>query len=345
MSTRFLSRRELLMSLPAMSVARAVGAQSRRQFKVRALNHITISVKDPQRTIEFYQTLFGMPIQARQGPGTTCLRVGTGPQFLTVGRAAGGDGGISHFCVSIEDFSVDRVLNVLADHGITKSDSPGGLSGGPLKVRVRMRGADRGGAAAGTPEIYIGDPDGTACQVPDPTYGGGAGVLGDVMKLEPAPKKGLLALEDFSHVTVYAKDAARSDSFYQDLFGLGIRANQGPTGLPLAVGPGVQFLMFTGGGGGADRKIGINHACYSMRNFNVETVQKALESVGVKPRAGNGPAGPMEHYVTRRMENRGGAKEGTPELHFTDPDGIIVQIQDVSYCGGGGVLGNMCPPL
>ena len=32
-------------------------------------------------------------------------------------------------------------------------------------------------------------------------------------------------------------------------------------------------------------------------------------------------------------------------LYFTDPDGLLMQIQDVTYCGGGGVLGSVCPPL
>jgi hypothetical protein len=51
----------------------------------------------------------------------------------------------------------------------------------------------------------------------------------------------------------------------------------------------------------------------------------------------------MTSYVTLRMENRGGAKEGTPELYFTDPDGLLIQLQDVKYCGGSGVLGDVCP--
>lgn len=38
----------------------------------------------------------------------------------------------------------------------------------------------------------------------------------------------------------------------------------------------------------------------------------------------------------------GGAPGGTPELYFTDPDGLLIQLQDVSYCGGGGFLGNAC---
>ena len=44
-----------------------------------------------------------------------------------------------------------------------------------------------------------------------------------------------------------------------------------------------------------------------------------------------------------RMPNRGGAPEGTPELYFSDPDGLSIQLQDVAYCGGGGYLGGVCP--
>jgi hypothetical protein len=50
----------------------------------------------------------------------------------------------------------------------------------------------------------------------------------------------------------------------------------------------------------------------------------------------------MRHYVTLRMPNRGGAPGGTPELYFTDPDGLLMQLQDTSYCGGGGLLGEAC---
>jgi hypothetical protein len=83
----------------------------------------------------------------------------------------------------------------------------------------------------------------------------------------------------------------------------------------------------------------------NLENFNVDQVQKALEKVGVQPREGQtGPVGPLRHYVSMRMENRGGAKEGTPELYFTDPDGLLVQLQDVKYCGGSGLLGEVCPP-
>jgi len=74
-----------------------------------------------------------------------------------------------------------------------------------------------------------------------------------------------------------------------------------------------------------------------------DDVIKTLERYGIKPReSATGPVGPMRHYISMRMENRGGAKEGTPELYFTDPDGLLIQLQDVSYCGGSGVLGEKC---
>ena len=73
----------------------------------------------------------------------------------------------------------------------------------------------------------------------------------------------------------------------------------------------------------------------------VRRILKTLEGFGIKPRGSN-PTGPLVSYVSMRMENRGGAPEGTPELYFTDPDGLLMQLQDVRYCGGAGVLGEVC---
>jgi catechol 2,3-dioxygenase-like lactoylglutathione lyase family enzyme len=354
-----ITRRSLLLSLPALPalvVARKAFAQAAGStLRARGLNQMTLGVSNVKRSLDFYQGLFGMPIQARQG-AALILRIGAGPQFLALSEAGTGQTpSIRYLGMAVENFSVDGVLKTLADHGIVRAEGTGvGLSGGPMKVRVRMRGPEAGGAPGGTPEIFFGDQDGIVVQLQDPKYGGGAGVLGDVFKVEPAPAKGLLAVKDMSHFTLSASDGARSNQFYKELFGIGFRSYQGPTAPTLAIGPAVEFLMFGGGGGGGrtgaaappPRPASINHACMNMDNFNVERIQKALESYGIQPREGTtGPVGPMRHYVSLRMENRGGAKEGTPELYFTDPDGILIQLQDVAYCGGGGYLGNVCPAL
>ena len=209
---RDITRRTLLFSLPAVPMASRAQAQlSKSSIPVTGLSHMTLSVFDLKRSLEFYQGLFGMPIQARQGP-TTVLRIGPGPQFVALSAVGpSGKPGINHWCVFTDNFNVDRALAILAEHGISKSDT-----NGAMKVRVRMRGPENGGAKEGTPEMYVGDPDGLIVQIQDTGYCGGAGILGNacLAKPEPPPTKGLLALEDLSHVTIFATDAQRSMDFY-----------------------------------------------------------------------------------------------------------------------------------
>jgi catechol 2,3-dioxygenase-like lactoylglutathione lyase family enzyme len=334
-----MTRRQMLASLSAAFVAQPFMPP----IRVRALNHFGLAVADPKRSVDFYQGLFGMPVRARMG-SLTLLQIGSGPQFISIGPVeANGAPSINHYCLGVEGFSLDRVLASLAAHGISKADAVA-----PMKVHVNMRGPEMGGAKEGTPDLNFGDPDGISVQLQDARYCGGAGPLGNICKEpEPSPKKGLLALRDISHLTIFSGDAQRSNKFYQDLFGFSIRSYQGPTAPTLAVGPTVEFLMFAGGaparGGAPPRPASINHACFTMDAFSPDRVLKTLETYGITPRGdATGPAGPLKSYVTMRMENRGGAPGGTPELYFTDPDGLLMQLQDTSYCGGGGVLGDVC---
>ena len=335
---REITRRHVLRSLPGIAAASGAMAQANKPIvRVRALNHMTLLVSDPKRSLEFYQGLFGMPIQARQGDsGSGLLRIGSGPQYLALAAAgANRKPGIDHFCMTTEGFNAGQLLTILANHGVAKSEAPG-----PMKAWTRMRGD--------TLEFHLGDPDGIVVQLQAPSYCGGTSLLGNVCFAtpEPAPRKGLIAVRDLSHFTLTVSDPARSRAFYQGLFGMPIQAHQGPASPILAVGSGPQFLALGGGGGNGatPRAPGIAHACMTMEGFNVDKVLKTLADFGVKPRGdARGPAGPLVSYVSMRMEDRGGAKGGTPELYFTDPDGIVMQLQDVTYCGGSGYLGEVCP--
>ena len=51
--------------------------------------------------------------------------------------------------------------------------------------------------------------------------------------------------------------------------------------------------------------------------------------------------GPLKMRATKRGPDAGGAREGTPEFFFTDPDAILVQLQHPSYVGGAGPLGSV----
>lgn len=356
---RVINRRELLLSVPTLAVASRVFGQAKPAIPVKGLNYFALSVSDMKRSIDFYQGLFGMPIQARQGD-TVLLRIGKGPQFLSLSPAGSNAPSIiPRLGLAVENFNVDRVVSMLEQHRIMRAAAGDpGLTGGALKVRVARRGPNQGGAADGTPEVFLGDPDDFVLQLQDTSYAGGAGPLGNVVKVEESPKKGLIALSDMSHFTIAASDANRTNKFYEEVFGAPVRSRQATTP-GMGIGPGVMFLMFIGGGGGrggrgrggpapaaaapaSGPRASVNHVSMNMENFKPEEVMKKLADYGITERAGAGAAGPLKSYITLRMPDRGGAEGGTPELYFTDPDGLLLQLQDVKYCGGGGYLGDVC---
>jgi catechol 2,3-dioxygenase-like lactoylglutathione lyase family enzyme len=237
-------------------------------------------------------------------------------------------------------------MQALTENGLTKAEANDpGLSGGAMKVRLIDRD--------GTPEIYVGDPDGLVVQLQSAVYCGGSGPLGAVCRgLEVSSKKGLLTLRDMSHATIGVTDNQRTVAFYQKLFGLKVQGHQGAAAF-YGLGYGPQFLMFSGGGNAppapsappapvAPRAPRIDHVCLSMTTFDPAVVTKALTDYGIKPRPTGGPAGPLQTYINLRMPERGGAPQGTPELYFTDPDGLAIQLQHTTYCGGSGFLGDTC---
>jgi catechol 2,3-dioxygenase-like lactoylglutathione lyase family enzyme len=376
-----IDRRHFLAAVPALLATPRLLAQSATPpIRVTGLSQLTLTVSDPQRSLAFYQGLFGMPVQARQGT-TTYLRIGAGPRYLAIVPAGPNERpSISRFGLGVERFDADEVLRILAQHGVTPSDDAASTAAvAPMKVRSTMRGNTR--------EIVVGDPSGIVFQLQDVSYCGGSGPLGNMCQVQPSAVKGLIALRDMSHFTINAP-SPRTVGFYQELFGMPVRAMQGAAPA-YGVGPGVHFLMFIGGGGargggaaaappgaptganppaapgdgnaaaapgggrggavdggrgGAPTAGRIDHACMSVETFDVDAILKTLAGYGIKASETTGRSGgPMTSWVSVRPEARGGAPvTGTPELYFSDPDGLNIQLQDVKYCGGGGYLGNVC---
>jgi catechol 2,3-dioxygenase-like lactoylglutathione lyase family enzyme len=359
-------RRAILMALPAVMVSRAF-AQAPAAFKANGLSQIVLTVSDVRRSLEFYQGLFGMPIQARQG-STVLLRVGDGPRFVALRQAASGEQpSISALGFGVDNFSIDGAMKILTAHGFSAAPA-NAEKPGPRQVLVRVRRENEGGSRDGsTRDMFVADPSGVVFQLHDPAYCGGSGALGKTCSAaEPAPKPGLMSVKDLSHFTVAASDPNTVQA-YVDLFGFKPLAYQATTPA-WQVGNGVHFLMFMGGGGptraggapaGAPagpppagpgrgpapaRAGGIDHACLSMAGFDPAKVTQTLVGYGLKKQDGQSRT-PLVTYISLRMPNRGGAEGGTPELYFTDPDGLAIQLQDVTYCGGGGFLGELCPPV
>lgn len=324
----FVASMATLASLPTYSQTAAI--------RPRKLNCFEIRVADVDRAVAFYQDLFGMPVQARNGD-RVCLRIGDGPQFMAIRAVRAGEApAITHLGYAVEVFEPQEVLTALQTSGFVQIDPPPVTAAGidhAMKTWIRLRGQ--------TPELFFADARGLIVQLTDPAYCGGTGPAGDGCgRVEPAPR-GLMSLSELNHFTVFVNDGAAANRFYQDTFGLAVQAHQGPQAPVIGIGDGFQFVMYAGPPRDEMTPANIHHGCFNMHDFEVDRVLALLTDYGLAPR-GDGPTGPLMHYVSLRMPERGGAEGGTPELYFTDPDGILLQLQDVSYCGGGGYLGNEC---
>lgn len=334
-STIPVSRRSVLAGLSAATLLTPYAVAQSPALKLRKLNVFEIRVADVARTVDFYQRLFGLPVQS-QSAERTCLGIGAGPQLMRVRPVGDGEApAITHIGYSVEDYEPERVLAALEALGYARIDAPAPSASGidnAMKAWVREVGD--------TPEIYFADPRGLIVQLTHADYCGGAGANGDQCDVV-APPPGVLSLEDLNHFTVFLNDGAGANAYYQETFGLTVQAHQGPLAEVTGIGDGRQFVMYAGGPQETPSPARIDHGCFSMRGFDVDSILSTLTDFGLSAR-GDGAIGPLMHYVTLRMPERGGAEGGTPELYFTDPDGLLLQLQDVAYCGGGGYLGEVC---
>lgn len=174
-----LTRRELVVALSGLIALRppSSSGQPAAPIPVTTLNHVTLTVADVDRSVEFYQRIFGMPLVTTQGteadwsaPAVPVLGIGGGPQFIAFSR--GTDPSINHYCLGMKGFDAQRIVARLAEHGID--------------ARVRQR-AD---SDPPSEELMFRDPDGIPVQIQDESYCGGSGVLGNLCDPADRPRSG-----------------------------------------------------------------------------------------------------------------------------------------------------------
>jgi catechol 2,3-dioxygenase-like lactoylglutathione lyase family enzyme len=346
-------KRLLLGSLALLTAAPALlAAQSpNTPIAVRKLHSFGLRVSDVEASVDFYQRIFGAAILSRQGEAV-CLQIGPGPRFFSIRHVESGEQpGISHIGLSVENFSVSNAQTQLAHFGIFETSEPSGGSGHlehALGYWQTVRLPNSGGEPSGTRELFFQDVEGITYQLGPDDHCGGRGALGNVCDAsESSPYPGLFQLTDLSHFTTFVANKDRANDFYSRAFGKKFQAYQGPNFPVIGVGDGLQFLMYVGGAQvGAPTSAGrIDHVCFNMMNFSVAGVLEELGNFGVTARIDASDTQPLMHWVSMRMPARGGVEGGTPEVYFSDPDGIRIQLQAAGYCGGGGYLGDSCPPL
>ena len=334
-----MSRRMFIGAIVALAAApRAFAKKAPEPVRAAALNHSVLSVSDPERSVEWFQGLFGMP-KVAEYRDSTILRVGSGPQFLSILNKASDKTGIAHFAIGVEGFDPGDFADRLRALGYAEAGSPG-----PGTFAVTERGPKNGGAKAGTKEIIIGDPDGLLVHIVDISFSHGAGRLGNESPASSRPKGGLIQLRELNHCTLGITDADKSKAFYQSIFKMPIEAYQGASAV-YRIGRYGSIVLFPLSSDPAAASLPpvIDHTCYAVEDYNFNVVRNSLSAYGLEDLGDTFRAkGPLQHYYTSRRPDRGGEPLGSFEIYFTDPDGTVFQLQDYNYCGGGGTNGEIC---
>jgi len=121
-------------------------------IKTHGLNHIHLVVRDLDRSLAFYQKVFGLEERFRDGPKMVFLNTPGSTDVITLNEdsnevdRAGDNGGVAHF-----GFRRDASVNL--DSAIVEIEREGG--------KLVKRGEHHPGAAY----AYVQDPDGYVIEI------------------------------------------------------------------------------------------------------------------------------------------------------------------------------------
>jgi hypothetical protein len=120
-----LSRRDLIQGLTmlvaAASAKGADGASEATKLDCSGVDHVSVRVKDLQRSAEFYQSLFGLEPRG-EDKEHRILRLGKGRRVIVSLRQDEPYGQIDHFGLKIENFNKDAATKLLTARGLTPKE-------------------------------------------------------------------------------------------------------------------------------------------------------------------------------------------------------------------------------
>ena len=114
-----MSRRQLVQGL-ALLAAGSSAAQA-AGFQGNSVNHISLQVSNLQKSTDFYQRVFGCPVNKRDGNNQLVF----GKNFLVL-REGKPAAKVDHFAIGVDNFNKDSVSADLKARGANPIDQQGG---------------------------------------------------------------------------------------------------------------------------------------------------------------------------------------------------------------------------
>lgn len=124
-------------------------------FKIRHIDHLVLRVRNLQPMLDFYIDVVGCTMEKiQESIGLYQLRAGDSLIDLVTGGDSRTEGrNLDHFCLRIEPFDGDEILQYLRSKGVE-----------PGKVESRY------GAEGDGPSIYVTDPEGNMLELKGPPW-------------------------------------------------------------------------------------------------------------------------------------------------------------------------------
>jgi catechol 2,3-dioxygenase-like lactoylglutathione lyase family enzyme len=125
--TRFesgsLSRRELVQGLAMLAASgTAAAAQEDIDFKGADIDHVSIQTADMQRSVDFYEKMFGFSVISQDQPHGI-VRLGTTRTLVSLNRQSPA-GIVDHFAIGVPRFSKESAARYVAQRGARPEDDP-----------------------------------------------------------------------------------------------------------------------------------------------------------------------------------------------------------------------------
>ena len=253
-----LSRREALeamMLLGAVAVpaaARIATQSSGLPLNSPGLEHIGLTVTNPEETAKFYGRIFN-PQLFRERDAPPRFYVTTGTAYLAFGGNANATPRIDHFCALVEDYRNQSA-------NIRKALEEQGVQFGSVGM--------------------IGDPDGLRLQLLG-VPGGLAGTIvpGGRISLDP-PAVHAIALD---HITLLVSDLEKSAEFYRKIFGKEAARTTNPARIWFNIAN-TRLGLEPAAAGQQPR---VDHFCLTVAGFERNGIASKLKALGVEIGASN----------------------------------------------------------
>src|SRR5258706_16332063 len=119
-----LSRRERVRGLAflAASGTAAVAAQAEVDFKTADIDHVSIQVADLQRSVDFYQKMFGFSVVSEDKP-LGIIRLGTTRTLVSLNHQSPA-GIVDHFSIGVPRFPKEAAARYVTQPGARPLDDP-----------------------------------------------------------------------------------------------------------------------------------------------------------------------------------------------------------------------------